>query len=122
MPKRTLAAFAVALAVLAFVFLVVSARSQELCEPIPLALVQADVTNHKGGKLAPLSQEGLDFARGIYVASPPISHYPAGETALIATMPMNMSVVVFMRGNEACGSLLVQPIPTQLLFDLDKGL
>lgn len=122
MSNRLLAAFAVGLAVLAFLFLIASARSQELCAPIPLALVQANITEHKGGKLAPLSQEGLDFARGLYVASPPISHYPAGERALIATMPMKMSVVIFMRGDEACGSLLVQTLPTALLLDLDKGI
>lgn len=121
MSNRRLTALAFVCAALGLLFLVANARAQSAsCSPIPA--IQTSITERGGGTLSALSHDQLQFARGLFVASPPPSPYPAGEDGQIAMLRDGGSVVVFLRGGLVCGSLIVQPSVTKLLVALDKSI
>ena len=62
---------------------------------------------------APLTPGQLNFARGAYVATPPVNgKMPAGDSALLATHEGDKSgVVLWMRGRFVC-----EPMPVSGAF------
>jgi hypothetical protein len=123
MPNRTLAALALGGAALGLLLRVVDARAESASPNCnPLADARREVTEAGAGKLMPLSHEQLNFARGLFVASPPVSPYPPGEEGLIATFEDGASTVVFVDGDKACVKMGLSPTVTRLLVDLDKSI
>jgi hypothetical protein len=106
--------------VLACVFAIENARAQNACAPLVDA--QREVAEAGGGKLKPLSHEQLLFARGLFVATPPVSPYPPGDDAMIATAEDGSAAVVFVEAGKACGKMGVSPVVTKILLDIDKSI
>lgn len=118
MSNRPLAALALGGAALAFLF-VAHALADE-CKP--LADAKAEISHAGGGKLKTLSREQLMFARGLFVASPPVTAYPHGEDGMIAMSHDGASMLLFVEGDKTCGKILLSPTVTTLLVDLDKSI
>jgi len=119
MSKRYLAALAL---VCAAMFSLADARAESSASCSPLSVAQDEIATAGGGKLAPISHEELQFARGLFVASPPVSVYPPGDEAMIATFDDGSSAVLFIGHGQACGKMGLSPTVTKLLFALDKSI
>jgi len=71
------------------------------------------------GDLAKLNQDQAMFARGLFVASPPVSPYPPGEDVLFGPRA-DGGVVFFVHGDKSCGELGLSPDVAKSLVDLGK--
>ncbi len=121
MPNRILVALALGGAALGLLLLVANARA-DTSDCKPLADSRREIVADGGGKLKPLSHEQLNFARGLFVASPPVSPYPPGDEAFMAIFDNGASAVVFVEGDKACGKMGLSPSVTAILIDLDKSI
>src|SRR5579859_4629057 len=119
MSKRYLATLSLVCAAM-FPLADASAESSASCSPLSAA--QDEIATAGGGKLAPISHEELQFARGLFVASPPVSVYPPGDEAMLATFDDGSSGVLFIGHGQACGKMGLSPTVTKLLFALDKSI
>jgi hypothetical protein len=88
----------------------------------PLAVAQAEIQSAGGGKLKTMTHEQLLFARGLFVASPPVSPYPPGDDGMISLFEDGASTVVFVDGDKSCGKMGVSPLVTKLLVEIDNSI
>jgi hypothetical protein len=79
------------------------------CQPLSALKKALDAQTH----YAPLTPGQLNFARGAYIATPPLNgKMPAGDTALLATHDGEPGgVILWMRGPLVC-----EPTPIPDLF------
>jgi len=70
MSKRYLTALAL---VCVAMFPLANAMAESSASCSPLSAAQNEIATAGGGKLAPISHEELQFARELFVASPPVS-------------------------------------------------
>jgi len=101
------------------------ARAQDAGDAVCITIAEAGqkiVDAGGGAKLVPLNHSQLLFARGLYVASPPVSPYPPGEKAFYAPFDDGSVAVVFSDGAKSCGRFAVSPAVTKLLLNIDKSL
>ncbi|HLW90548.1 MAG TPA: hypothetical protein VKS78_04510 [Roseiarcus sp.] len=123
MTNRTSAALALGGAALGILFLAANACAEEASPNCgPLADARREIAEAGAGKLKPLSHEQLNFARGLFVASPPVSPYPPGDEGMMAMFESGASTVVFVEGDKACGKMGLSPSVTAILIDLDKSI
>ncbi len=123
MSNRLLTALTLGCAALGFLFLIAAARAEGAPSScVPLSDAEHEIAASGGGKLKPLSHDQLQFARGLFVASPPVSKYPSGDDAMIAMFDDGAGAIVFTEGGMACGKMALSPNVTDLLIDLDKSI
>ncbi len=86
----------------------------------PLADLKAFL-DRDGGRLVQLTPEQFQFARGAYVATPPVSAaLPPGDRAALALID-SRSELLFLDGDVACDAgALPQPL-RQMLLDVGTG-
>ena len=69
-----------------------------------------------------MTHDQLIFARGLYVATPPLSPYPIGEDGMIAEFKGGGAVVLFVNGDKSCGQAGFAPDIAKLLLEIDKSI
>ena len=95
-----------------------SARADIKCYPV------ADIKSFiagAGGRLVELAPEQFQFARGLFVGSPPVSsQLPPGDHALMGVVGERVGVF-FIEGDMACDAGVLPPALSQMLRDVGAG-
>jgi hypothetical protein len=96
-----------------------SSASTERC--FPLAQVKGSIEN-QGGRLIEMTPEQFQFARGMFVVTPPESaKLPPGDHAMIGEMPNGDVGVIFVDGDSACDVAVLGAPAKQLLMAVGSG-
>ncbi|MDR3464220.1 MAG: hypothetical protein P4L76_18100 [Beijerinckiaceae bacterium] len=74
----------------------------------PLAKLEAEAKSAGGSPFAHATDAQWQFARGLYVATPPVSsEFPPGDSAMISTFPDGSAQVLFIDDGEACNQMML---------------
>ena len=72
-------------------------------------------------KVIELDPEQFNFARGLYVAVPPVSHeLPPGDHAVLAMIP-GAAMVAIIDGDKTCARLLLTPAALEEIMAVGRG-
>ncbi len=67
-----------------------------------------------------LTPQQFQFVRALYIAIPPISELPPGDSAVIATAD-GRSMIALVSGAEACARFLAPDFVLSMLTQVGKG-
>jgi hypothetical protein len=87
------------------------------------SLAQVKVSIEKqGGRLIEMTPEQFQFARGMFVVTPPESaKLPPGDHAMLGEMPNGDIGVVFVDGDTACDVAMLGAPAKQMLMAVGSG-
>jgi hypothetical protein len=86
----------------------------------PLAEIKSFV-DEAGGKLVDLTPEQFAFARGVFVATPPIStELPPGDHAMMGLVD-GRAGILFIDGDNACDAGVLPPALAEMIRDVATG-
>ena len=93
-------------------------EESEACITLDLAMEKLEDAN--ADNVFRLTPAQLDFARGLFSASPPEGPYPVADEGLMAMTGDGGAQVIFVAGKMSCGHMLLSPGMTQTMLNFDE--